>query len=89
MWTFIDPRNVAGRVKALAVHPADENVVYAAGETGEIWKSVDGGYSWRPLTHHEECLVIGSFALTFDPANPAQKAWFARVTEVIAGTRRC
>jgi hypothetical protein len=42
-----DPR-VAGRVRALAVHP-DGDRVYAAAANGGIWHSADAGGSWRSV----------------------------------------
>jgi len=33
-------------IKDVAVHPIDCNVVYAAGEVGGVWKSVNGGETW-------------------------------------------
>jgi hypothetical protein len=48
-WLSIGPRNVNGRVKALAVHPTDPSTVYAGAASGGVWKSTDAGQSWRPL----------------------------------------
>lgn len=35
----------AGRVTAIAVHPADTRILYAGGASGGIWKSINGGQS--------------------------------------------
>jgi photosystem II stability/assembly factor-like uncharacterized protein len=77
MWTFLGPRNVSGRITALAVHPADSHRVYAAGETGGLFRSLDGGHAWQPLMHQEASLVIGGLAAVFDPADPAATTFYA------------
>jgi hypothetical protein len=59
LWTLIGPEPthtpyndpiVAGRVTALAVDPANSNVVYAGAADGGVWKTTDGGIHWTPLT---------------------------------------
>ncbi|WP_197539374.1 WD40/YVTN/BNR-like repeat-containing protein [Sorangium cellulosum] len=62
-WYNIGPRNVNGRVKSLAVHPTNANIVYAGAASGGVWKSTDGGQSWRALWDEQETLVIGSIAV--------------------------
>jgi photosystem II stability/assembly factor-like uncharacterized protein len=61
--------NVAsGRVTALAVHPFDSKSVYAGTAGGGVWKTIDRGQIWRPLTDREASLAIGAIAI--DPSNP-------------------
>ena len=75
-WTFIGPEPtdtyynvpvVSGRVTALAVDPTNDNIVYAGAADGGIWKTTDGGTSWRSLTDMQPSLAIGSIAI--DPFN--------------------
>jgi photosystem II stability/assembly factor-like uncharacterized protein len=68
-WFSIGPRNVNGRVKSIAVHPTNENIVYAGAASGGVWKSEDGGQSWRPLWDMQESLAIGSIAIA--PSAPS------------------
>jgi hypothetical protein len=55
-WEPIGPAPIAtsptfsGRINSIAVHPFDPNVIYIGGAQGGVWKSVDGGASWVPLT---------------------------------------
>ncbi len=44
--------NVSGRVTGLSADPTNANVIYAAAAGGGIWKTVNGGQSWNPLTDH-------------------------------------
>lgn len=67
-WLSVGPRNVNGRIKSLAVHPTNGQVLYAGAANGGVWKSIDGGESWRPTMHAEASLAIGAVAV--DPASP-------------------
>jgi hypothetical protein len=68
-WVPIGPRNVGGRVRAVAVEPGDSRVMYAAPAAGGVFKSTDGGDSWFPLWHDEPSLSMAALALSgADPA---------------------
>lgn len=62
-WFTIGPRNVNGRVKCLAVHPTDPDTLYAGAASGGVWKSTDGGQSWRPLWDEQDTMAIGAVAI--------------------------
>jgi photosystem II stability/assembly factor-like uncharacterized protein len=62
-WYPIGPRNVNGRVKALAVHPTDPNTVYAGAASGGVWKSTDGGQTWDSLWDMQESIAIGALGI--------------------------
>ncbi len=68
-WVTIGPRNINGRVKALAVHPTDPNTVYAGAASGGVWKSIDAGQSWRPLWDMQDTMSIAAIAIA--PGAPA------------------
>ena len=59
----------SGRVNALAVSPADSNLVLAGASTGGIWRSTDGGATWAPVSDDQADLAVG--ALAFAPSNPS------------------
>lgn len=75
-WTPIGPRptwhggttTYAGRITALAPHPSDGAVVYVGTANGGVWKTVDGGEHWVPLTDKQPSLAVGALALA--PGNP-------------------
>lgn len=62
------PQLDAGRVPALAFHPTDRNILYIGTSAGGVWKSVNEGASWTPLTDGQCSLVTGAIAV--DPVNP-------------------
>jgi len=67
-WENAGPTNVAGRMPALAHHPTDGDVVYAGGASGGVWKSTDGGASWRATMLGELSLVVGAIGVA--PGDP-------------------
>mgnify|MGYP000740095236 CR=1 FL=1 len=78
-WTPIGPTGVvstwpsqwgvvSGRVRAIAVHPADPNTVYLGPAAGGIWKTTDGGTTWQDVGFNLASLTFGSIAI--DPSNP-------------------
>ena len=71
-WQPIGPAPIGtaatGRLSTIAVHPTDPSVLYIGGAQGGVWKSVDGGASWSPLTDGECSLAMGSIAI--DPRTP-------------------
>jgi photosystem II stability/assembly factor-like uncharacterized protein len=67
-WLPVGPRNINGRIRCLAIHPTDGNILYAGAADGGVWKTIDGGQSWEPLTDDKDSLSIG--ALAIDPSAP-------------------
>jgi photosystem II stability/assembly factor-like uncharacterized protein len=67
-WEWLGPGNIGGRTRALVIDPADPRVLFAAGATGGVWKSVDGGALWQPTTDLLPNLTVSSLAM--DPRNP-------------------
>lgn len=47
-WTELGPNNVGGRTRALLIHPTNPSVMYAAGVSGGVWKTTNGGALWTP-----------------------------------------
>ncbi len=62
-WYSIGARNVNGRVKALAVHPTNPDIVYAGAASGGVWKSIDGGQTWDALWDKQQSLAIGALGI--------------------------
>jgi hypothetical protein len=62
-WFSIGPRNINGRVRCVAVDPTNADIVYAGAASGGVWKSIDGGLTWRPLWDNQESLAIGAIVI--------------------------
>jgi len=52
---------VAGRVSSLLIDSID-NAVYAGGAQGGLWRTLNNGVSWVPLTDYLGSLAVGSIA---------------------------
>ena len=70
-WTSLGPRNISGRIRALAC--ADPTVAgpttwYAGSAGGGVWKSTDGGARWSALWHDQPCMEIAALAIA--PSRP-------------------
>ena len=59
---------VSGRKNGLAYAPSDSNVIYIASAGGGVWKSVNGGTSYFPLTDNWPFLNTTSVAV--HPTDP-------------------
>jgi photosystem II stability/assembly factor-like uncharacterized protein len=68
LWTTEGPANIGARVNSLAIHPTNENIMYAGFERGGVWKTTNGGTSWLPIFDAESTLSGGDICL--DPSNP-------------------
>ncbi len=50
------------------MHPTQPQTIWTAGVDGGVWKSVDGGANWVPLSDFMASVVVSCLAL--DPNNP-------------------
>jgi hypothetical protein len=64
-WVPIGPRNISGRIKALAcADPAAATTWYAGSAGGGVWKTTNGGRRWAPLWHGAQgCLEVAALAV--------------------------
>lgn len=80
-WTNIGPVGVdmsnsrpshwginSGRIRGLAIHPTNPDIVYAGAAAGGIWKTTNGGLNWVDKSGELNLLTFGSIAI--DPLNP-------------------
>jgi photosystem II stability/assembly factor-like uncharacterized protein len=68
-WVPTGPRNVGGRVTALAVHPTDPRTMFAGAASGGVHRTTDGGETWTPLWHDLPSLAVGAIAICRDQPN--------------------
>ena len=74
-WTSIGPtplpdgaNPLSGRIQSIAVHPTDEDIVFAGAASGGLYRSTDGGASWTQLAND---LPTQSFSeVEFAPSDP-------------------
>jgi len=53
-WKHRGPYNVGGRTRALAMDVQDENILFAGGASGGMFRSTDGGLSWTMTTGNNQ-----------------------------------
>ncbi|MFS4491911.1 WD40/YVTN/BNR-like repeat-containing protein [Maribacter sp. 2308TA10-17] len=63
----IGPAGMSGRINDLEIHPTNGRIIYTGTAGGGVWRSKDGGATFRPI-FDEYCQSIG--AVTLDPNNP-------------------
>lgn len=72
-WAEAGPQNLGGRTRALAVDRTDSDIILAGSVSGGLWKSADGGETWR-LTNAEFMSVT---TLAQDPRPGHTAVWYA------------
>ncbi len=65
----IGPAGMSGRVAAIAAVESNPDIVYVGAATGGVWKSLDGGISWKPVFDDQPVAAIGAIAI--DRRNPS------------------
>ncbi len=84
-----DYRQVAGRVTAVAIDPADQtgNTVFVGAAQGGIWKSTNAAYNvadnvaWNAISDNQATLSIGSIAIQPGNSDPAKSVILAATGE--------
>jgi uncharacterized protein (TIGR03437 family) len=84
-WNSLGPGNIGGRTRSLLINPANPKIMYAGAVSGGVWKSVDAGQTWTPLTDLTPTIFIGT--MIFDPADPAFNTIYAGTGESYTGAR--
>ncbi len=64
----IGPAIGGGRVSSVVGIPGQPNIYYIGAAGGGVFKTVDGGFSWKPIFEKEPVSSIGAIALA--PSNP-------------------
>ncbi len=68
LWVQRGPTNIGGRITDIVAHPTDDNIYYIASASGGVFKSIDAGINWTPITDGFPTPSIG--ALAIDPETP-------------------
>ncbi|MCX6257087.1 MAG: T9SS type A sorting domain-containing protein [Bacteroidia bacterium] len=50
-WIEMGPDNVGGRTRAMLIDKDNNNIIYAGGVSGGLWRSVTGGLSWNKVPY--------------------------------------
>ena len=64
----IGPAGMSGRIAAIDALATDPDIVYVGAATGGVWKSTNGGQTWKAVFDDQRVLGIG--AVVVDQSNP-------------------
>ena len=67
-WRAVGPRKQGGRIEAIACPPGNTSVMYVGVGSGNVWKTVNNGTTWKPIFEHESSGAIG--AIDVSQSNP-------------------
>ncbi len=85
-WESRGPFNIGGRTRALAIDVLDENTILAGGVSGGIWKSTDGGNTWRKTTAPGSLQSVT--CITQDKRPGRENVWYYGTGEIRGNTAR-
>ncbi len=67
-WRAVGPELQGGRIEAIACHPNEPHTIYVGAGSGNLWKTVNNGTTWKPIFENESTFTIGSIAIA--PSDP-------------------
>ncbi len=67
-WRELGPTNQAGRISVFVGIPGDATTMYVAGANGGVYKTTNGGVTWKAIFDNQAVLSIG--AVEIAPSNP-------------------
>ncbi len=85
-WQMRGPYEIGGRTRALALDIRDENIIIAAGVSSGIWRSTDGGKSWKKVTKPDQLKSISCIVQDTRPGK--ENIWYAGTGEFWGNSAR-
>ncbi len=76
-----------GRIASAAGVPGDPSIYYLGSASGGLWKSVDGGHTFRPIFDKQDAAAIGAIAVA--PSDPntvwvgTGEPWVIRPADIV------
>jgi len=67
-WTSLGPGDTGGRIRSIAIHPNNSNIIYIGSVAGGIWRTFNGGTTWSRVDDFMPNLAITQ--IVFNPVNP-------------------
>lgn len=67
-WRNIGPANTSGRVADVEGVPGNPAIVFIGSASGGVWRTTNGGTTWKPIFDKQPVASIGDVAL--EPGNP-------------------
>ncbi len=67
-WHTMGPKFAGGRIESIDAPRNDMKTIYAGAGAGGIWKTVNGGLTWKPIFNRESTFAIGDLCVA--PCDP-------------------
>jgi photosystem II stability/assembly factor-like uncharacterized protein len=67
-WQSLGPKFAGGRIESIDAPRNDLKTIYCGVGAGGIWKTVNGGLTWKPIFQHESTFAIGDLCVA--PGDP-------------------
>jgi len=67
-WQTMGPKFAGGRIESIDAPRGDLKTIYAGVGAGGIWKTINGGLTWKPIFNRESTFAIGDLAVA--PSDP-------------------
>jgi photosystem II stability/assembly factor-like uncharacterized protein len=71
-WRTVGPANFEGRVSDIAAIPSPSRTFFVASVAGGIWKTTNGGTTYRPLFDDQRVISMGALAIA---PSDTQQVW--------------
>ncbi|MDG1873880.1 MAG: hypothetical protein P8J27_08210 [Mariniblastus sp.] len=68
-WQTLGPKFAGGRIESIDAPRGDLGTIYVGVGAGGIWKTTNGGLTWKPIFNQESTFAIGD--LTIAPNDPS------------------
>lgn len=67
-WQATGPMKQGGRIESIACPSGQSSTIYVGVGSGNLWKTINNGTTWKPVFDDESTFTIGSVAVA--PSNP-------------------
>ncbi|MFP6676102.1 MAG: hypothetical protein VB878_13550 [Pirellulaceae bacterium] len=67
-WQTLGPKFAGGRIESIDASRGDLSTLYVGVGAGGVWKTVNGGLTWKPIFQHESTFAVGD--ITVAPSDP-------------------
>lgn len=58
-WRAVGPMFQGGRIETVACPPGNNSTIYVGVGSGNVWKTVNNGITWKPIFESESTFAIG------------------------------
>jgi len=68
-WRPAGPVKIGARIESIAIPPGNTGIIYAGVGSGNLWKTLNNGLTWKPIFEHESAFAIGDIAVSASRPN--------------------